>query len=488
VGPPLTKSVFPLAALLGALLALCPARAEEGGPVAPPAPGREAIDRAIERGVAWVLGEQKPDGTWGSKGDALGHTSLAVYALLHAGLGGSGEGDAERRFARALKFVDRTGPGRPDARDLDPGTYTTSLLLLLLADRGREEDRPRLQRLVDLLARTQSRNGQWNYQGVRDVGDNSNTQFAVLAVGAAVGEGLEVPKKTLEAADAWWRSSAQKDGGFGYSSGGSTASRTTGSMTAAGIACLAILACARTDPASEAPFLPLADPVLRAAVERLGKGFAVDRNEGPAHGQVGQRQRNAGQGWLHYYLWTVERAMVLAGLERIVERDWYREGVAHLLATQYKDGSWRGESPFYATCFALLFLTRAAAPPRAFTPRDGSGTPVTPGAEPPKPDGAGAALPPTGTVADWLREGVAPDELRARCLAAGSASLRPLVRALGDSDPKVRQRAFEALSALLPPDRVEGADRHPLARGRLDLWVRRAGPWLRVDGTRFAPR
>ena len=100
-----------------------------------------------------------------------------------------------------------------------------------------------MQRLADALVRGQAANGQWTYPlkpGER-VGDNSNTQFAVLALGAAAGAGLPIDETVLKRACLWWRSSVQSDGGFGYSSGGSRASASTGSMTAAGVASIAIL-------------------------------------------------------------------------------------------------------------------------------------------------------------------------------------------------------------------------------------------------------
>ena len=126
-----------------------------------------------------------------------------------------------------------------------------------------------------------------------DVGDNSNTQFAVLALGAAVGEGLKVGKRTLERAEAWWRSCAQPDGGFGYSSGGSTASQMSASMTAAGIASLAILGVTRSDPAKDVADSIRADAVLRAAVGRLASGFSVDGHD--AQDGAFQLYRRAGR-------------------------------------------------------------------------------------------------------------------------------------------------------------------------------------------------
>ncbi len=475
---------------LALLLALGSARTL---PADPPsgAPERAAVDAAIDRGARWLLAEQRPDGSFGGGGEALGETALAALALLHAGLTGRGDDPEERRVQRTLAWLDREGPGRERARDRDPGTYATALLLLVLDARGRAQDRPRLQRLVDLLARTQARNGQWGYagepgdtgRGGPEVGDNSNTQLALLALGTAVGAGLTVPEETLSRARGWWVGSRAAHGGHGYASGGAS-SQPSGSMTAAAVACLAVLEAARP------PGAPLDRELVsarEAALRWLTLNYDLQRNPGPAQGVQGQRQRNAGRGWLHYYLWTLERAFVLAERERVAGRSWFDEGTAQLLRSQTRDGSWVAEAPLYATCFALLFLTRAAPPPRAFTPPPRAPGAVTP-APAPSPDGA---PPPPGAPAPVPADPrqnppPAPAELVRRALAEGPASLLRLAEALGDPEPAVRQRALEALTALLPEERLEGVDRHPLARGRLLLWLRRNQRWLHARDGRFA--
>lgn len=486
--------------LLGLTLA-APATAGGGALPSPP-----EIDAAIERGVEWLLEEQKPQGAWGSARHAVGRTALAVFALLHCGLA-EGQGTPEsRRLTRALRYLDRFGAGRSDRRERDTRTYEASLLLLLLRARGRPEDRPRMQRLAALLCRTQARNGQWWYDGEKDAlaGDNSNTQFAVLALGAAHGEGLELSLQTLQRAGRWWQESGGSEGGFGYASGGSPKSAPTGSMTAAGIACLAIVAAAGQAPRGplirgDGPVETRFERTRRGAIEFLAQVFSVERNHGPPMDRRNQRQRLAGRGWLHYYLWTVERAMVLAGLEQLGGHDWYAEGARHLVDSQKKDGSWRGEHPLYATCFALLFLTRAADPPRAFTPAapapppPGTAPPVTPAPAERAPQAPSPAPPevpavpqvPPGTVWDWLKEELPLGELAGRCRLAGAGSLPPLVRALQDPDKDLRRRAFEALTALLPAERTRRADRHPLARGRLALWLRLYARHLQVVDGRF---
>ena len=454
-------------------------------------PNRAAVDDAIEKGVRWLLAEQRPDGSFGAGGsNGLGQTALGTLALLHAGLREEGPGNEDARLARLLALIDRQGPGREGHADQDPGTYAVSLLLLVLRTRGREADRPRMQRLADLLARIQAENGQWAYHGEPgetgrggpDVGDNSNTQFAVLALGAAAGEGLTVPSATLARARSWWLRAAAEDGGFGYDSGGSPDSASRGSMTCAGISSLAILEAARGTP-GRGPIAPEVASTREKALTWLAQRFTVAKNPGSA--PPASRARVAGLGWNLYYLWAFERACVLAGTERVGEHDWFAEGTAHVLAQQRKDGSWVEKAPLVDTCFALLFLTRAADPPRVFTPPPKTTGPITPDAAAPAPPTAPAPSA-AGPADPWAEPPIAPALLVERALAEGPASLQRFVRALDDADPKVRQRAFEALTVLLGEERVENADRHPLPRGRLALWIRRQMRFLVVKDGRFA--
>ena len=383
------------------------------------------------------------------------------------------------------RWIDSHGPGRRDGREPDAPTYDTAVLALLLLDRGRPEDRERIERLVRILERSQAQNGQWSYAGKPagrrpEAGDNSNTQFAVLALGSRprAGRGCRsgAPEARPRLVD------AVGPGGRGLR---------------LRLRRLAVVRQHRLDDGrgNLVPRHPPGGPrrrrpgvagrVQKHALACLARGFEVDRNFGRPQGGAKQRQRNAGRGWNHYFLWSVERAMVLAEQERLGSEDWYATGARHLLETQKDDGSWRGEHPLYATCFALLFLTRAADPPRCFTPRREATGPTTPGDG--SPTGAPQAAPPPvpGDVAAWLEEALPPDELRARCLARGPASLVPLVAALGARTPVVRQRANEALRGLLGDDRVGRADRHPLPRGRLKLWVRKHAPYLEAQGGRF---
>lgn len=128
---------------------------------------------------------------------------------------------------------------------------------------------------------------------------------------------------------------------------------TTGSMTSSGIAALCIAKSElETRPRSWRPRRDAVETAIRDGCAWLAKHWNPESNPGSA-------------GWKYYYLYSVERAGVLAGTYRLGEHDWWEEGAAHLLATQEAEGTWpdaKGLSRLSRTCFALLFLKRATIP------------------------------------------------------------------------------------------------------------------------------
>ncbi len=88
------------------------------------------------------------------------------------------------------------------------------------------------------------------------------------------------------------------------------------------------------------------DISARKGVDWIGKEFSVTENPHKT-------------GWYHYYLYTLERAGILTGLNIFGKHDWYKDGANHLLDSQKSDGSWGNVR---STCFAILFLKRATPP------------------------------------------------------------------------------------------------------------------------------
>jgi hypothetical protein len=176
---------------------------------------------------------------------------------------------------------------------------------------------------------------------VYDGGDNSNTQFAALAVLAAGRHGVPNERalallarrfRTGQAQDGTWGYYHQKGGGQGM----------TPAMIGSGLLGLA------------AGHGLLADDKERKNVEDP----QVDRALAALGSHVGGNDANL------YFLWTLERVAVLYNLQTVGGKDWYVWGVESILKTQQGDGSWNvggyhGAQRVPDTCFALLFLKRA---------------------------------------------------------------------------------------------------------------------------------
>ncbi len=233
--------------------------------------------------------------------------------------------------------------------------------------------------------------------------DNSNSQFAILALWAARRHDLPMDR-TLYLMAQRYRLTQNADGGWGYHQIAATAPP----MTAVGLLGLAVgvgLAEDRTPPdtigwvprrgqciragegaAPEPPAVvpwtppragmcirdaegPMPDPAPRKAGPRAGDADQARVLKGltTLSGFIGKpigRMQNVTPGNL-YFLWSVERVGVLYNLHAIGDKDWYRWGAEILVANQSENGAWSleggypGQDALANTCLALLFLKRA---------------------------------------------------------------------------------------------------------------------------------
>ncbi len=323
------------------LIAGATTRAEDPPPAAaptePPTPAK--IDAAVARGVAWLRSEQKPDGRFGSQ---PGETALALMALRHSGVPAT-----DRACLRAAKMLSRDLP--------DGESYSASFAICALLAQDPKAHAPTIRLLVDDLVRAQCENGQWSYlyraRSKPARGDNSNMQCALIALGAARVHGFEVPVATWRLSLDFLLGAQNKDGGCGYSAGQSQDSY--GSMTA-GLAMSLVLCEAGVrgvvydDPAARTT------PEALRALAWLGENFTVKASP------------KARESWKYYWLWSMERAGAVAGVDRVGDHDWYAEGAHDILAQQRDDGGWRHSRDLHDTCWALLFLRRATL--RVLTP------------------------------------------------------------------------------------------------------------------------
>jgi hypothetical protein len=206
--------------------------------------------------------------------------------------------------------------------------------------------------------------GGWSYDVRGGDTDNSNSQFALLALHEAERAGVAVSAQTWRLAKAHWEDWQNADGSWGYKKGAFG----TGSMTCAGIACMVIVsdrvdgadAQADGDQITCCRQSESDDHRIQRALKWLGDNFAVSHNPG-----------SPGDAWLLYYLYGLERVGRLTARRFIGQHDWYREGCDRLITMKgtladywsLQQGQIRVEAePRIATSFALLFLSKGRWP------------------------------------------------------------------------------------------------------------------------------
>jgi hypothetical protein len=408
------------------------------GAFVPPlrAADKDDIDKAVAAGVKFLKSIQAKDGTWDYEhGDRkAGATALAGLALLECDV--DPEDSAVQNAAQAVRllslelnqtyglslailFLDRLG-------DADDVPLIVSMAVRLQAGQnstgGWTYNCPKagpteLKRLAELIKKKEARpvpkKGELTRGGdddkpARDKGDsdaaakdmraqieaiqrdlqsdppliasmapdNSNTQFANLAMWVARRHGVPVDK-TLGRIDARFRSSQNADGGWGYLPSGVS----TPAMTCAGLLGLAaghgagqaVLkaknlddkdkdAASETNPPKKAARDPGKDAAIKAGLKALGSVIG----EPPAKGErVVLPAFASGEAIVprkqYYFLWSLERVAMAYGLDTIGNKDWYAWGAALAMQAQKPDGSWSGEygKGGVDTSFVLLFLRRA---------------------------------------------------------------------------------------------------------------------------------
>ena len=325
----------------------------------------EQVRQSIERGVAFLKRQQRADGSWAEyPSQAGGITSLCTLALLN-----SGADPDDESVRRALNFLRKLLPER---------TYAASLQTMVFCLAGKKTDLPLVARNVRWLqeaqiTRDRGGKGGWGYDIRGGEPDNSNSQFAVLALYEAERAGVAVSPQTWRLAKAYWEDNQNPDGSWGYKKGVSG----TGSMTCAGIACLVITADRVENPDAQVDGEQITCCAkgesdgnrVQRGLKWLGDHFSVTHNPGSPINT-----------WLMYYLYGLERAGRLTARRFIGQHDWYREGADALIKMKgdladhwmSKVGPIEGD-PRIATSFALLFLSKGRWPVLLSKVRHGRG-------------------------------------------------------------------------------------------------------------------
>jgi hypothetical protein len=321
-------------------------------------PSRSAA--AIEKASTYLLSQQRDDGSWEAMRSAdkrAGATALVMLALANAGV--TAEQPAMRR---ALTWLRQQ---KPD------DTYAVALQTMTLAMLAPEADRAILERNVEWLGRAQVKEGPgagcWTYgqSNGEGTGDNSNSQFAVLALQEAYRAGVRTRSDVWMRTQKYWQSCANEDGSWGYTlakAGGS------GSMTCAGVVSLWLasnrlgIADARENAGIIACCRGASKPEVLAGVRWLESKFTVSQNPG-----------TGGETWLYYYLAGLSR------VRRFTGHRFYNDGSSAQLLDSAKLSAeflWKNqdllsgkfvanriEDSIVATSMALIVLADSGKPP-----------------------------------------------------------------------------------------------------------------------------
>jgi hypothetical protein len=345
---------LPLVSLLLATPAARPQEAED--------PLVDRVRRAIDSGVTYLRGQQR-NGNWEVEAEKVGYpgglTGLAVLALLTSGVPANDE--AVQKGLEYLRGVD------------SDRTYVVSLQVMALAQAGRPSDKERIQHLVDWLLSARSPSG-WSYTRMsRDVADNSNTQYALLALHEGLRAGAKVDRRVLDEIQRKLISTQDRlSGGWHYRPDGSGAMM---NMTTAGLCDLVITG---MDLAESRQDLDVKTGIARNCGEYrenapVSRALAYLGDHFPRQLTL-QKAAELFRGSVpapFYGLYGIERAGRFTGQRYLGGQDWYEVGCRCLVDSQKADGSWDASNlgtptidgrPLIATSFALLFLSKGRTP------------------------------------------------------------------------------------------------------------------------------
>ncbi len=353
---------------------------------APPPVSQTQIDKAIARGVEYLRTAPSPGGHLNTNCD-----ELILLTLIHSGLP-----DKDEQIQKLLKITLEA-----ELRH----TYKVALHAMCLEELDRSTFQWRLAQCAQFLVDNQCANGQWSYgsptEYTKDIpsgekemkppaptkgairefnaervkpkitrrlrilkkrsgpesGDNSNSQYASLGMRACHDGGIDLPDESVHMAIRWWMESqhpdeggakkndvASGDGaktqGWNYTKpGGNEDRKPYLAMTAGALGAVCIY-----DYIAGRDYKK--DPVAKAGASWIAKHFSVNGN--------------------YYYMYGLERAGMLYGVETFGTHAWYMEGARFIVSKQAADGSWgereKKEENTWDTCWAILFLKRATRP------------------------------------------------------------------------------------------------------------------------------
>jgi len=301
----------------------------------------EEAEKAIERGLKFLISSQNKDGSWSSKdlekgeaaGYAIGGTSLGLMAFMveghFPGFGHYGKA-LERAKNYLLKRAEESPTGAMGVKMYEIGLFTIAMSELwgMTSDpKDNKEIQVALERVVEIILRSQNPLGGWRYAPRPDAGqDTSVTAMVFVSLASAREAGVLVPAETIERVTNYLRDQAfdERRGGFGYQGKGYTIACTSGGVYAA-----------------------------QLAGHRETEWVSAALNTLENDPKMFSRKDNGNFYYSHYY---AMQAMVQAGEDRYAK--WYPKIRDSLISLQQPNGSWQEKEKDYPhkTPMAIIIL------------------------------------------------------------------------------------------------------------------------------------
>jgi hypothetical protein len=215
-----TRSLLSILSLV-CLCAVVPASAaEEAAPELTP-----AASAAIDKGLAYLLKTQNPDGSWAHGSNfSTACTSLGLMAFMVTGEF-PGYGPNAAALDRAKTWLLKQAKSAPDGY-LGKSMYEHGLATLALSemwgmtagDTDDEDIQKALEAAVAVILRSQNVGGGWRYQPSPDAGqDTSVTVMVFIGLASARQAGIMVPDEAIKRLVAYLEGAQdQSSGGFSY--------------------------------------------------------------------------------------------------------------------------------------------------------------------------------------------------------------------------------------------------------------------------------
>lgn len=306
-------------------------------PILRAAPPREVTDEDVDRTIdeikRFLWARQGATGDWPSDRNDLpggATTALALFALLEAG-----ENPADERIKKGLDALVKLQTNN---------LYVISVRTMVLSKVSQAAPAYRDQLVKDIKWLTEkalAQGGAWGYGGPERNGDNSCSQFALLALWEADRAKMEINPTLVKAVEQTWLKRQQKDGGWTYAGQPGAGTGSTLTMGTAGLASLYVCQ----------------DVLNTACAPYVNRGAADKAWEYVVANLKGDYVKN------EYLFFCVQRIGMASGAKFVGDMDWFSVGAAKLAEPNPQGRNFNSQwGANVRACLELVFLARGRIP------------------------------------------------------------------------------------------------------------------------------